>query len=74
MVNGLTVRRFRLTVKSIVSSVPSTALASLIETARGTALTMVAVPVASVKELAPLKLLSVTSNVSSLSARASSKM
>ena len=68
MVTALTVGRFRLIVKSIVSSVPSTALASLIETARGTALTMVAVPVSSAKELAPFKLLSFRSNVSSLSA------
>ena len=70
-VTGRTVRRFRLTLKSIVSSVPSIALASLIEADRGTALTMVPTPTASLR-VAPVTFDSLTSNVSSLSATASS--
>ena len=73
MVTGRTVRRFRLTVKSIVSSTPSTALASLIETARGTAFLILPTPFRSVN-VAPSMFESHRLNFSSVSAIASSKI
>ena len=73
MVNLRLVARLRLTVKSIVSSTPSVAVASLIETVRGAALTMVPVPPL-LPKVAPWRLVSTSQNVSLPSLRASSRI
>ena len=72
-VSRLLVARLRLTVKSIVASTPSVAVASPTETVRGSALTIVPVPLLASK-VAPWRLVSASPNVSSPSLRASSRI
>ena len=72
-VNLRVVARLRLMVKSIVASTPSVAVASLIETVRGSALTMVPVPLL-VSKVAPWRSVSASPNVSFPSLRASSRI
>ena len=62
-VTVLVVARLRLTMKSMVASTPSSAVASLIETATGVELTMVPTPLESAKT-APVGLRRITANFS----------